>query len=127
MFLTGKSIPRRTFLRGVGATVALPFLDSMVPAFAAPGPAADIKPPVRLVFVYVPNGMMMDEWKPGIAGKNFEFRRILKPLEPFREDTLVLTGLAHRNGEIAPGDHAAASATYSRRIGSPTQLSTYSR
>src|SRR5438270_378833 len=74
--------------------------------------AADTKPPVRLVFAYVPNGMMMDEWKPSIAGKNFEFRRILKPLEPFREDTLVLTGLAHRNGEIAPGDHAAASATY---------------
>ncbi len=109
MIVMQKRLPRRTFLRGVGVIVALPWLDAMVPAFAAP---ADTKPPVRLVFAYVPNGMMMDEWKPRTAGKNFEFPRILKPLEPFREDTLVLTGLAHRNGEIAPGDHAAAGATY---------------
>jgi len=109
MIVMQKRLPRRTFLRGVGVTVALPWLDAMVPAFAAP---ADTKPPVRLVFAYVPNGMMMYEWKPRTAGKNFEFPRILKPLEPFREDTLVLTGLAHRNGEIAPGDHAAAGATY---------------
>ena len=109
MIVMQKRLPRRIFLRGVGVTVALPWLDAMVPAFAAP---ADIKPPVRLVFAYVPNGMMMDEWKPRTVGTNFEFPRILKPLEPFREDTLVLTGLAHRNGEIAPGDHAAASATY---------------
>ena len=71
MIVMQKRLPRRTFLRGVGVTVALPWLDAMVPAFAARGPAADIKPPVRLVFVYVPNGMMMDEWKPGIVGKNF--------------------------------------------------------
>src|SRR6266481_8934901 len=109
MIVMQKRLPRRTFLRGVGVIVALPWLDAMVPAFAAP---ADTKPPVRLVFAYVPNGMMMDEWKPRTAGKNFEFTRILKPLEPFREDMLVLSGLAHRNGEIAPGDHAAASATY---------------
>src|SRR5438552_5421012 len=109
MIVMQKRLPRRTFLRAAGVSVALPWLDGMLPAFAA---AAETKPPVRLVFVYVPNGMMMDEWKPSIVGKNFEFRRILKPLEPFREETLVLTGLAHRNGEIAPGDHAAAAATY---------------
>ena len=109
MIVMRKRLSRRTFLRGVGVAVALPWLDAMVPAFAAP---ADTKYPVRLVFAYVPNGMMMDEWKPRTVGKNFEFPRILKPLEPFREDMLVLTGLAHRNGEIAPGDHAAASATY---------------
>jgi len=109
MIVMQKQLPRRTFLRGLGVTVALPWLDSMVPAFAAP---ANAKPPVRLVFGYVPNGMILEDWKPKGVGKDFEFTRILKPLEPFREDMLVLSGLAHRNGEIAPGDHAAASATY---------------
>ena len=109
MIVMQKRLPRRTFLRGVGVAVALPWLDAMVPAFAAP---SDKKPPVRLLFGYVPNGMMMDEWKPETVGKNFEIKRILKPLEPFKDDMLVLTGLAHRNGEIAPGDHAAATATY---------------
>src|SRR5438045_2349499 len=89
MIVTKKRLSRRTFLRGAGVTVALPWLDAMVPAFAAP---ADVKPPVRLVFAYVPNGMMMDEWKPRTAGRNFEFPRILKPLEPVREDMMVLTG-----------------------------------
>jgi hypothetical protein len=109
MIVFRKHLPRRTFLKGLGVTVPLPWLDAMVPAFAAP---AQAKVPVRLVFVYVPNGMMIDDWTPKGVGKSFEFTRILKPLEPFREDMLVLTGLAHRNGEIAPGDHAAASATY---------------
>lgn len=109
MIVFRKQLPRRTFLKGLGATVALPWLDAMVPAFAAP---AESKAPLRLLFGYVPNGMIMEAWKPAKAGKDFEFTRILKPLEPFREDMLVLTGLAHRNGAIAPGDHAAASATY---------------
>jgi Protein of unknown function (DUF1552) len=109
MIITGKHLPRRTFLRGVGATIALPWLDAMVPAFAA---AAQAKAPVRLVFVYTPNGMIMDDWTPKQTGNQFELPRILKPLEPFRDDLLVLTGLHHTNGTIAPGDHAAASATY---------------
>ena len=109
MIITRKHLPRRTFLRGVGATVALPWLDAMVPAFAAP---AQSKAPVRLVFVYTPNGMMMEHWTPKETGKQFELPRILKPLEPFRDDLLVLSGLHHVNGTIAPGDHAAASATY---------------
>jgi uncharacterized protein DUF1552 len=109
MIITRKHLPRRAFLKGVGAVIALPWLDAMVPALAA---RAATKHPVRLVFVYTPNGMMMEDWKPKIIGQNFDFPRILKPLEPFREDLLVLSGLAHRNGEIAPGDHAAATATY---------------
>jgi len=109
MIVTRKRLPRRTFLRGLGTAVALPWLDAMVPAFAAP---ADRKAPVRLIFGYVPNGMIMKDWTPTGIGKDFEFTRILKPLEPFREDMLILTGLAHHNGSIAPGDHAAASATY---------------
>jgi hypothetical protein len=109
MIVTRKHIPRRTFLRGLGTIVALPWLDAMVPAFAAP---SDKKTPVRLIFGYVPNGMMMKDWTPAGVGKDFEFTRILKPLEPFREDMLILTGLHHRNGTGSGGDHARASATY---------------
>jgi len=103
-------LPRRTFLRGAGACVALPMLDAMRPAFA--GPAVP-RPPVRLAFVYVPNGIVMADWKPNQAGRNFEYTRILKPLEPFRADLLVLTGLAHDNANElgdGPGDHARAAA-----------------
>src|SRR5262245_28100877 len=109
MIITRKHIPRRTLLRGLGAGVALPLLDAMTPALAAP---AARKAPVRLIFGYVPNGMMMKDWTPKGVGKDFEFTRILKPLEPFREDLLVLSGLHHRNGEGTGGDHARASATY---------------
>ena len=109
MIVTRKRLPRRTFLRGIGTVVALPWLDAMVPAFAAP---SDRKTPVRLIFGYVPNGMMMKDWTPTGVGKDFEFTRILKPLEPFREDMLILTGLHHRNGTGSGGDHARASATY---------------
>ena len=105
MMITRKHLPRRAFLRGLGAAVALPWLDAMVPAFAAP---AQKQVPVRLVFGYVPNGMMMADWTPKGVGKDFEFARILKPLEPFREDVLILTGLHHRNGEGSGGDHARA-------------------
>ena len=70
-------------------------------------PRATVKAPVRLVFAYTPNGMMMDDWTPTGVGRDFEFPRILKPLEPFREDLLVLTGLASQERTIAPGDHAA--------------------
>jgi hypothetical protein len=109
MIVTRKHLPRRTFLRGLGTVVALPWLDAMVPAFAAP---SDRKAPVRLIFGYVPNGMIMKDWTPTGVGKDFEFTRILKPLEPFRDDMLILTGLHHRNGEGSGGDHARASATY---------------
>jgi hypothetical protein len=107
-----KHLPRRTFLRGAGATLALPMLDAMRPAFAGPTSA---KAPVRLAFVYVPNGAIMPDWKPVTAGRDFEFTRILKPLEPFREDLLVLTGLAHHNANElgdGPGDHARAAGCF---------------
>ena len=109
MIITRKHLQRRTFLKGLGAAISLPFLDAMVPAFAAP---LANKYPVRLAFPYVPNGMMMQYWTPDGIGKDFEFTRILKPLEPFREDLLVLTGLHHANGVGPAGDHARASATY---------------
>src|SRR5437879_5554516 len=87
-----KAIPRRTFLRGVGATLALPLLDGMVPAFASTlDPAA--KPVVRFSTVYVPNGEIMEKWTPQREGAAFELTPILEPLAPFRDQLLVLTGL----------------------------------
>ena len=114
--LTGKSLSRRTVLRGLGTSVALPFLDAMVPALAAPIDRAS-KPPMRLGFVYVPNGIMdlKGEWTPKGEGTDFEFAPIMKALEPFRERLIVLSGLAQVNGRPlgdGPGDHARAGATF---------------
>lgn len=98
-------------LKGLGVTVALPMLDAMTPALASPADKA--KAPLRLAFAYVPNGIEMKAWTPQGIGKDFEFTRILKPLESFREDLLVLTGLAHRTGTSKEaGDHARAGGTY---------------
>jgi hypothetical protein len=113
MIIIRKHLPRRSFLKGVGVTVALPLLDAMTPALAR---AAGATPaPVRLAFVYVPNGIMMNDWTPAATGRAFEFTRILKPLEPFREDLLVLSGLEEHNGNAlgdGPGDHARAGAAF---------------
>jgi hypothetical protein len=95
MLITRKHLPRRTFLRGMGVTIALPLLESMIPAqtllrkTAAAGSA-------RIGFVYVPHGAIMDQWTPAAEGAGFEFPRILKPLEPFRDRINVVTGLGHR-------------------------------
>jgi hypothetical protein len=113
MILTRKHLHRRTFLKGMGAAIALPMLDAMTPAFALP--AQIRKQSLRLAFAYVPNGIVMADWTPKAAGSSFDYSRILKPLEPFRNDTLILSGLAHRNGAAlgdGPGDHARAGASY---------------
>jgi Protein of unknown function (DUF1552) len=110
--ITGKHLSRRTVLRGLGAAIALPVLDAMTPALAAP---AAKKAPLRLSFVYVPNGIVMKEWTPAAAGKEFELTRILQPLASFRQDLLVLSGLDARNGNAlgdGPGDHARAAASF---------------
>ena len=75
--LRGKHLERRTFLRGMGAAIALPMLDAMIPAFAAPGKAAQA--PLRTSFVYVPNGIVMDNWTPKTAGKASSITRTLNP------------------------------------------------
>jgi len=95
MFITKKSLPRRTFLRGVGATLALPLLDSMIPARTLLAQTA-AKPLPRLGFVYVPHGAIYDKWTPATTGAGFEFTPILKPLEPFRDYVNVVSGLGHR-------------------------------
>ncbi len=71
MFIAKKRLPRRTFLRGLGTIVALPMLDAMVPACAL-GAGLNLKPPIRMGFVYVPNGVVMPEWTPKAFGKDFE-------------------------------------------------------
>ena len=113
MYLTRKHLHRRTFLRGMGAAVALPVLDAMTPAFAATRRTGGA--PVRLAFTYVPNGITMADWTPKAEGAAFEYARVMKPLEAFRKDTVVLSGLAQRNGMAlgdGPGDHARAAASY---------------
>ena len=107
----GKHVPRRTVLRGLGASVALPFLDAMRPAFAA----APEVPALRLAFTYVPNGVTLADWTPQGVGPDFELSRILKPLEPHRDQLLVLSGLALKNGNAlgdGPGDHARAGGSF---------------
>ena len=110
MILTKKSLPRRTFLRGMGVTMALPLLDAMTPALAA-----NPKPVVRLGFVYVPNGIIMDKWTPASDGADFQFAPTMKPLEAFRDRLLVFSGLAQVQGRAlgdGAGDHARAGATW---------------
>ena len=90
MIITKKAIRRRTVLRGLGATVALPLLDGMVPALSALSKTA-AKPAVRFGAVYVPNGMVMDNWTPTAEGNKFELTPILQPLAPYRDQMLVLS------------------------------------
>jgi hypothetical protein len=103
VIVTKKSIPRRTVLRGLGATVALPLLDGMVPAFAATrAPAA--KPVSRFGVVYVPHGAVMANWTPAESGRAFELSPILTPLKPFRDQMLIVTGLDHTPAAQLPGE-----------------------
>jgi len=105
MIITTKAIPRRTVLRGLGATVALPFLDGMVPAFAAP-PVASARGPRRLGVVYLGNGAVMKSWTPAAEGSLGELSPILEPLAPFRDRLLVLSGLDNKPGLALPGEPA---------------------
>ena len=114
MIITKKALPRRTFLRGLGATVALPLLDAMVPAASALARTA-ATPATRLGFVYVPNGVIQEQFVPATAGAGFTFSPILSPLEPFRDRLLVLSGLAHRQADSfgdGNGDHPRATAVW---------------
>ena len=106
MILTKKSIPRRTFLRGMGATVALPLLDAMVPAFAAAAETGQT--PVRLSLITSPNGMNMDKWTPASDGPSYTLSPTLEPLAPFRDRLQVLTGLNNSAGDALPGEGESA-------------------
>ena len=108
MIITKKALSRRTVLRGLGASLALPLLDGMVPAFAAIRTTA-ANPVRRLGVVYVPNGMMMPQWSPTTEGVGFEFPTILEPLAPYRDYVQVLSGM---HGVESEGPHARASTRF---------------
>jgi Protein of unknown function (DUF1552) len=110
MFLTKMSLPRRTFLRGMGVSLALPLLDAMVPAFAR---AADA--PVRLAWFYVPNGIDMRHWTPAEEGPIAALDGILAPMNPVKDELLVLSNLTTHWGRAlqdGPGDHGRALGSY---------------
>jgi hypothetical protein len=110
MMITRKAISRRAVLRGMGTAVALPFLDAMTPALAQTP-----KAPVRMAFVYVPNGMDMRNWSLGYEGPLGELSPIMKPLDPLKPDMLVLGNLTHNTGRAlldGAGDHGRCSGSY---------------
>lgn len=107
MFITKKRLPRRTFLRGAGAAIALPFLDAMVPAGTALA-ATDAGPKPRMGFFYLPHGFIMDRWIPATEGTGFELSPILEPLGPYRSQLTIVSGLENRHAvgpthSITPG------------------------
>lgn len=108
-------ISRRTVLRGFGTGIALPWLNAMDPLIARADVAATRKSPVRMTFVYVPNGIHMPDWTPDKEGTLAELPPLLEPLKDRKKDLLVLSGLTHKkanaNGD-GPGDHARAMATF---------------
>ena len=119
MMITKMALPRRTFLRGIGATLALPLLDAMVPAMSAMSQTA-ARPVHRLGFLYLPNGVAMNHtgvnyWKPAGEGASFEFSPILAPLAAHRDQMVVVSGLSHGQAESlgdGNGDHTRSTATW---------------
>jgi Protein of unknown function (DUF1552) len=113
MFITKKHLSRRTFLRGAGVTVALPFLESMVPA-QTPLKNTAASPKTRLGCIYVPHGATMYKWTPAKEGKDFEFSESLAALEKYRAHTCVVTNLSHASaqGADAGSEHARSAAIF---------------
>ena len=105
MIVTKRALPRRTVLRGLGATIALPLLDSMVPAFAAIRNTA-ARPIKRFGVVYVPMGMIMDQFTPATDGTGFELPTILQPLAKVRDQVVVVSGLDNEPAVARPGEPA---------------------
>jgi len=117
VIITKRTLPRRAFLRGAGAVIALPLLDAMVPALAQ----SRAPTPKRLGFVYMPNGVArnfsgIDHWTPKSTGKNLELSRILTPLAPYRNVVTAVSGLAHHEADAhddgANGDHTRATSSW---------------
>jgi hypothetical protein len=110
MFIKKTSLDRRAFLRGIGVTLSLPFLDAMTPAFAAP-----VRAIPRLGFLYIPNGVNLAQWTPAETGTGFAFSPTLNALEPYRDRVTVISGLAHHAADRlndGAGDHSRASGAF---------------
>jgi len=119
MFITNKSLARRTFLRGIGTTLALPLLDAMLPAVSAFGAAPAAAR--RLGFIYLPNGVSMNfkgtnYWKPTSVGPKLQLSQILAPFEHFRDQMVVISGTNHHQADVlsdgANGDHTRGTSTW---------------
>ena len=120
MIISKKAIPRRTILRGIGATLALPLLDGMIPALTAASKTV-AKPINRFGVVYVPNGMIMPNWTPAADGAAFDFTPTLSALAPFREQLIVVSGLNCVPMPGRPGGaHAKASTRFLTDVSPPT-------
>jgi hypothetical protein len=113
MFITRSHLSRRTFLRGAGVTLALPFLDSMVGA-QTPLKGSAAGPRTRLGCIYVPHGATMDKWTPSAEGRGFQFTESLSPLEKYRDRTTVVSNLVHASatGADAGAEHARSAAIF---------------
>ena len=105
MMIFKKALPRRSFLRGAGASLALPFLDAMIPALAASDAA---KAPLRLGYIYLPTGRIMDAWTPEQLGPNYDLKPTLQPFAPFRQQMSVLSGLDIKAADMAPGERGGS-------------------
>jgi len=110
MFITKKHLSRRTMLQGVGAAIGLPLLDAMIPASTVLAQTAAAPTP-RMGFVYFPHGAIMNRWVPTSTGTEFEIPQILKPLEPFRSQLTIVSGLRNKAGE-SPSPHAIIAGTW---------------
>ncbi len=108
-----KTIPRRTFLKGFGAAISLPMLDSMAPIKTLASSANNS--PIRMACMFVPNGIHMEEWKPSSEGAHYDLTRILKPLSPVKRDITILSGLTQDKGRAngdGAGDHARCAGVF---------------
>src|SRR5579863_3280814 len=111
MFVARKSLPRRTFLRSAGITIALPLIDAMVPAFTPLAKAA-ANPRLRFGVVYIPNGVIVDQFFPKTIGSGFEFLPIVKPLETFKDSLILVSNLTRSHPGSQVGDHAVSAAGF---------------
>lgn len=113
MFITKKHLSRRTVLRGAGAAIALPLLDSMIPASTALAQTA-AAPKTRLGCIYIPHGVTMDKWTPATTGKGFELTEILSPLAGVRDHVCVVSGLTHEPVAPWPGEDSGGANNHNR-------------
>ena len=123
MIITKQHLPRRTFLRGtLGAMVALPFLDAMIPALSA----QSAKRQLRFGAIYIPNGIYPQLWHPDTAGSDFAFKRIMQPLEPYRSHLVTISGMKAPDGNPDMGGvHMGASAAWLNGVGPVTTQAKY--
>ena len=111
MFITKRALPRRLFLRGLGVAVGLPFLESMVPAMTALA-QTPARPKTRFGAIYFPNGAIVEQWIPDQVGAGFEFKPILKPLEKFKDQMVIVSNLTRSHPGSQVGDHAVSAAGF---------------